>query len=74
MKAKKPAVKPQKDDGDAKLLAKYEHHNEQARKHRAHADLIEAKLRVQGKRIGHEYHAMTEGMGRQPKRKIVKDQ
>lgn len=61
---KKPAR-----DGDAHLLAKYEHHRGMAEKHRAHADLIEAKLRTQGKKIAHEYGPEP---SRGVKRKIVK--
>ena len=61
---KKPAAKaPVKSatkrkapvDGDAKLLGRYQHHRDAADKHRAHADLIEARLRTQGKEIRHQY-------------------
>jgi hypothetical protein len=44
-----------KPDHDSHMLNKYEHHQSMAQKHRAHADLIEAKLRTQGKRIGYDY-------------------
>jgi hypothetical protein len=44
--SKKPSV-----DSDARMLEKYKHHTAQADKHRAHADLIEAKLRTQGKHL-----------------------
>lgn len=53
-----PAPKPtrtKKDPGDDAMLKKYEHHRAQAQKHNAHADLVEAKLRTQGKHISHVY-------------------
>jgi hypothetical protein len=43
--------KVSKVDGDSKLLSRFQHHHAMADKHRAHADLIEAKLKTQGKRI-----------------------
>lgn len=46
---------PQKEEPHQAMLAKYEHHRAQSRKHSAHADLIEAKLRTQGKEIQHDY-------------------
>lgn len=49
--SRKPKVKA---DPDYHMLAKYEHHKAAAQKHHAHADLIEAKLRTQGKRIGYD--------------------
>jgi hypothetical protein len=59
---------------DAHLLAKYEHHQGMAQKHRAHADLIEAKLKVQGKRIGYDHgHGASSPIDGPTKRKIVKD-
>ena len=54
-KAPKAAAKP---SGDSALLSRFQHHHAMADKHRAHADLIEAKLKTQGKRIdryGGEY-------------------
>lgn len=72
-KATAKAEKP-KADPDASLLKKYEYHREQSRKHNAHADLVEAKLRVQGKRIGHEYPKEGPSYRDTPvKRKIMKD-
>jgi hypothetical protein len=67
---KKAAAK--KKPGDDGMLAKYEHHRSMAEKHRAHADLIEAKLRTQGKEIRTHYPGdspMTASAPRQ--RKIV---
>lgn len=71
--AKKPAKATKNPDDH--LLAKYEHHTEMARKHRAHADLIEAKLGVQGKRIAHHYGDSPSPASpiSKVKRRIVKD-
>lgn len=68
-----PAPKKATSNPDSSLLAKYEHHRNLSRKHNAHADLIEAKLRVQGKRISHEYEGMSSSASKPSKRKIVKD-
>jgi hypothetical protein len=63
------AAKPAAKSPESHLLAKYEHHKDMAEKHRAHADLIEAKLRVGGKRITHDYEATSPSGS--VKRKIV---
>jgi hypothetical protein len=47
--------KKKKADPEKAMLEKYSKHNQMADKHRAHASLIEAKLRVQGKRISGGY-------------------
>jgi len=75
MAAAKKAEKKAAPNPDAHMLAKYEHHKGMAEKHRAHADLIEAKLKVQGKRIAHDYgHGPSSAYDSKPvKRKIVKD-
>ena len=58
-------------DKDASLLAKHAHHHAMADKHRAHADLIEAKLRVQGKRID-KYGDYPSAAPNKVKPKVVK--
>jgi hypothetical protein len=74
MAAAKKAEKKAAPSPDAHMLAKYEHHRGMAEKHRAHADLIEAKLKVQGKRIAHDYGHSSPAYDSKPvKRKIVKD-
>ena len=45
------APKAAKPASDSALLSRFQHHHAMADKHRAHADLIEAKLKTQGKRI-----------------------
>lgn len=40
-----------KTDPSEKLLSRYKHHTSMADKHRANADLIEARLRVKGQKI-----------------------
>lgn len=67
--ASKPALKA---NPDAKMLEKHEFHRAQAKKHEAHADLIQAKLRTQGKRITHSYDSYPGQVGKS-KRKIVSD-
>jgi hypothetical protein len=69
-KSKKAASK--KDGGDTHLLERYKHHKEQADKHRAHADVIEAKLRTQGKEIRHQYPGESVPVARESKPIIVK--
>jgi hypothetical protein len=74
MAATKKTEKKAVPSPDAHMLAKYEHHRGMAEKHRAHADLIEAKLKVQGKRIAHDYgHSVYPSDAKPAKRKIVKD-
>jgi hypothetical protein len=69
----KPKAKAKSDPDDA-MLRKHEHHTAMAQKHRAHADLIEAKLRTKGKRIGHVYPGETaHPTSKPPKKKIVPD-
>lgn len=72
-KKKAPAKKTAaKKDADAAMLAKHEHHQRMASQHRAHADLIEAKLKTQGKRIGYDYgNKGGVSPSAPPKRKIV---
>lgn len=53
--AKAPAKKGKAGDGDDAMLRRHGHHLAQAQKHRAHADLIEARLKTQGKRIATDY-------------------
>lgn len=67
-KPKKPKV-----DGDSKILERLNHHESMADKHRAHADLIRAKLRTQGKEIRHVYPGDSPGKvaSSKPTRKIV---
>jgi hypothetical protein len=63
-----------KPAGDDAALAKYEHHRTMAEKHRAHADLIEAKLRTQGKEIRTVYPGDGPKMNSpsaKPQKKIV---
>jgi hypothetical protein len=61
-----------KDSGDSKLLERHSHHTAMAEKHRAHADLIEAKLRTQGKRIDRYGDYSTAPSASKHKPKIVK--
>lgn len=72
-KAVKPAAKKApKKDPDSALLDRYDHHTSMAQKHRAHADLIEAKLKTQGKRIGYDHgHGNAAVSSPKMKRKIV---
>lgn len=71
-KKKTPKKSGVKKDPDAAMLAKHEHHTKMASQHRAHADLIEAKLKTQGKRIGYDYgNKGGVSPSAPPKRKIV---
>lgn len=54
-KSPKPAAKKAAINKHDKLLAAHTRHTEMANKHRAHADLIDAKLRVEGKRVKRAY-------------------
>lgn len=52
----KPArAKAAKEAGDSTALERWHHHKAMADKHRAHADMIEARLRTQGKHIMNSY-------------------
>lgn len=65
---KKPAPKGASDE---KMLKRYQHHNNMADKHRAHAELIRAKLRTQGKDID-EYGYSPMASSKPHKPKIIK--
>lgn len=55
MPAKKAMQKPANEAGDSASLERWHHHKALADKHRAHADMIEARLRTQGKHITNSY-------------------
>jgi hypothetical protein len=73
--AKKKSGGKKKDGADDATLRRHSHHLAQAQKHRAHADLIEAKLKTQGKRISTDYGdgIPTRTSASMPTRKIVPD-
>lgn len=66
------APKAPKLSGDTAMLQRYEHHRAMSQKHSAHADLIEAKLKTQGKRI--DRYGDGPSMASKPRKpKIVRD-
>lgn len=60
-----------KADPDQVMLDRYQHHRAMRDKHSAQADLIEAKLRTQGKRIGYGDYDTPKPSA--PKMRIVKE-
>jgi len=48
---------------EQKIAEKIKHHRGMAAKHRAHADLHEAKLKIKGKRLNYDGHVVEDNGG-----------